>query len=127
MRRAAFAGAVSLLVALAGCRTARPAGPGDERFLGEGVASYYGKGFHGRPTASGEPFDKGAMTAAHRKLKFHSCVEVENLANGRRVQVRINDRGPYARGRIIDVSEAAGRKLGMLESGLARVRLYRCG
>lgn len=100
--------------------------PGFRRDLGEGLASYYGAGLDGRPTASGERFDKDALTAAHRSLPFGACVEVLNLANGRSVQVRINDRGPYARGRIIDVSEAAARQLGMIEAGVARVRLQAC-
>lgn len=95
-------------------------------FLGEGMASFYGKGFHGRPTASGERFDKEAMTAAHRTLRFGSCVRVVNVANGRAVEVRVNDRGPFVHGRIIDVSEGAARRLGMIQAGVARVRLYRC-
>ncbi len=94
-------------------------------FLGEGMASFYGEGFHGRPTASGERFDKEAMTAAHRTLRFGSCVRVVNVANGRTVEVRVNDRGPFVHGRIIDVSEGAARRLGMIQAGVARVRLYR--
>lgn len=66
------------------------------------------------------------MTAAHRTLKFGSCVEVRNLANDRTVEVRVNDRGPFVKGRIIDVSLAAARKLDMLEKGVARVRVSRC-
>lgn len=87
-----------------------------------GTAAYYGGKFHGRKTASGERFDKNAMTAAHRKLPFGTIVRVTNLANGRSVEVRINDRGPFGRG-IIDVSEAAAKKLGMIRRGVARVRL----
>ena len=94
--------------------------------LGEGLASYYGAGFDGRKTASGERFDKDALTAAHPKLKFGTCLEVENVGNGQTARVRVNDRGPYVGGRIIDVSEGAARKLGMLSGGVARVRLYRC-
>lgn len=94
--------------------------------LGAGVASWYGPGLHGNLTANGERFDKNALTAAHRKLPFNTCVRVKNVDNGREVQVRINDRGPYAKGRIIDVSEAAGRELGMIEKGVARVELRRC-
>ena len=88
-----------------------------------GDASWYGPGFHGRLTASGEVFDKEAMTAAHRTLPFGTLVRVRNLGNGREAVLRINDRGPFARGRILDVSEAAARKLGMVESGTARVRI----
>lgn len=95
-------------------------------YLGEGLASYYGPGLHGRPTASGERFNQHAMTAAHRKLPFGTCVRVVNMENGRAVEVRVNDRGPFKEGRIIDVSLAAGKKLGLLDKGLARVRLYRC-
>lgn len=88
-----------------------------------GEASWYGPGFHGRRTANGEIFDKEAKTAAHRTLPFGTLVRVRNLDNGREVVVRINDRGPFARGRILDLSEAAARVLGMVESGTARVRL----
>jgi rare lipoprotein A len=90
-----------------------------------GVASYYADAFHGRPTASGEPFDMYAMTAAHRRLPLGTMVRVKNLDNGREVVVRINDRGPYVRGRIIDLSYGAARELGMVEAGLARVEVER--
>ena len=75
------------------------------------------------PTASGEPYDKDAMTAAHRTLPFDAKVKVTNLANDKSVIVRINDRGPYAKHRIIDVSGAAARKLGMVDAGTAKVRI----
>lgn len=88
-----------------------------------GAASYYGDAFHGRKTASGERFDMWDMTAAHPRLPMGTRVRVTNLANGRAVVVRINDRGPYHGGRIIDVSYAAARKLGMIDSGTARVRV----
>lgn len=88
----------------------------------EGEASWYGPGFHGRRTANGETFDRGAMTAAHRSLPFGTLVRVTNLATGRPVVVRINDRGPYAGGRVIDLSEAAAGQIGMVPSGTARVR-----
>jgi len=88
-----------------------------------GKASYYGKGFHGKKTASGERFNKYAMTAAHRTLPFGTRVRVTNLANGAQVIVRINDRGPFKRSRIIDVSEGAAKALGMLSAGLAKVRV----
>lgn len=91
--------------------------------LGSGVASFYGRRFHGRRTANGERFDMGAMTAAHRTLPFGSLVRVTNPRNGRSVTVRINDRGPYARGRTIDVSRAAAEELGMIRRGHARVEL----
>ncbi len=97
---------------------------GDVRnLIGEGMASYYGSEFAGSRTANGERFDPGAMTAAHCSLAFHSRVAVTNLANGQEVIVRINDRGPWGKGRIIDISHAAARKIGMHRSGTARVKL----
>ena len=97
---------------------------GDSRSpLGEGMASYYGNEFAGSRTANSERFDPGAMTAAHRSLAFHSRVAVTNLANGQEVIVRINDRGPWGKGRIIDISHAAAREIGMHRSGTARVKL----
>lgn len=91
--------------------------------LGSGSASYYASKFHGRRTASGEAFDNGAMTAAHRTLPFGSLVRVTNPANGRSVVVRINDRGPFTRGRMIDVSRAAADELGLVARGHATVEL----
>jgi len=89
----------------------------------EGMASWYGKEFHGRPTASGERFDMHALTAAHPTLPFGARVRVTNLANGKSVTVRVNDRGPFTKGRIIDLSYAAAREIGIIESGTARVRV----
>jgi rare lipoprotein A len=89
----------------------------------KGEASYYADAFHGRKTASGERFDMHAMTAAHRKLAFGTRVRVTNLNNGREVVVRINDRGPYAGGRVIDVSHAAARKLDMIGAGVVPVKV----
>jgi rare lipoprotein A len=89
----------------------------------EGLASYYGDPHHGRPTASGEIFDKHAMTAAHRTLPFKTRVRVHDLENDRAVDVRINDRGPFVAGRVIDLSEEAGKRLGLVGPGTARVRL----
>src|SRR5690606_13032527 len=87
-----------------------------------GKASWYGGRFHGRRTASGERFDKHALTAAHRRLPFGTTVRVTNRRNGRSVTVRINDRGPFGRrGRIIDLSEAAARRLDMLRAGVVPV------
>lgn len=81
--------------------------------LETGIASWYGGRFHGRKTASGEAFDMNALTAAHRKLPFGSWVRVRNLVNGRSVDVRINDRGPYIKQRVIDLSRAAAQALGV--------------
>lgn len=88
-----------------------------------GIASWYGPGFHGRRTANGERFNQGEMTAAHRTLQMPSFVRVTNLDNGKSVVVRINDRGPYARGRIIDLSDRAAELLGYKSAGTARVRV----
>lgn len=89
----------------------------------EGKASWYGGKHHGGPTASGERFNKNAMTAAHRTLRMNTRVRVTNKRNGRTVEVRINDRGPYTKGRIIDLSEAAAKKLDMIEAGVVPVRV----
>ncbi len=89
----------------------------------QGIASYYGQKFHGRKTASGERFNNSAMTAAHRSAPFGSQIRVTNLSNGRSVVVRVNDRGPWVRGRIVDVSGVAARQLGMTGRGLTRVRV----
>lgn len=91
--------------------------------IGRGSASYYAAKFHGRRTASGERFDNSDMTAAHRTLPFGSLVRVTNPANGRSVVVRINDRGPFTRGRMIDVSRAAAEELGLVARGHATVEL----
>jgi rare lipoprotein A len=88
-----------------------------------GVASWYGKEFHGRVAANGEIFDMTALTAAHRKLPLGSLVRVVNLANGKQVHVRINDRGPYVIGRMLDLSHAAAAELGMVEAGTSVVHL----
>ena len=114
----------SLVLALACAHAPRTAGGGEP--IAEGVASYYGAAFRGRATASGERFDPDAFTAAHRTLAFGTCLRVESVASGRSVRVRVNDRGPYAGGRIIDLSEAAARALDLVRQGVGRVRLYRC-
>ncbi len=88
-----------------------------------GIASWYGPGFHGRRSASGERYNQNALTAAHRSLPFGTNVQVTNLNNGRSVIVRINDRGPFIRGRVIDLSAAAARVLGVMQTGVAPVRL----
>lgn len=89
----------------------------------EGVASWYGPNFHGKLTANGEQYDMHQLTAAHRTLPFNSIVKVQNLANGRSVMVRINDRGPFAKNRIIDLSKKAAREIGMIGTGTANVAL----
>jgi rare lipoprotein A len=89
-----------------------------------GTASWYGKAHHGQPTASGETYDMHALTAAHRSLPLGTRVLVTNLENDRTVEVRINDRGPFIRGRILDLSYAAARELGSLSDGKFRVKLH---
>ena len=129
---------VALLVA-AGCSRAGgtpgpsqgPSSPEGEEPLAEvaegweqeGAASWYGDAYHGRTTASGEPFDMRELTAAHRRLPFGTVVRVENLENGREVELRINDRGPFVQGRVLDVSRRGAEELGFLHEGTAEVRL----
>lgn len=93
------------------------------RLAFQGIASFYGREFAGRPTATGERFNPEAMTAAHRSLPFGTRVRVTNTRNGRSVVVRINDRGPFIRGRVIDLSTGAARSIGMINSGVAPVRI----
>jgi rare lipoprotein A len=113
-----------LLLGLAACSSnPEPMTSVSSGWSEQGEASWYGPGFHGNRTASGEVYDMEAMTAAHRQLPFGTRVQVENLDNGRRTVVRINDRGPFAHGRIIDLSRAAAREVGMLGTGVAEVRL----
>ncbi len=97
--------------------------PAEPLFVQRGVASWYGGWHHGRKTANGERFNKAELTAAHRTLPFNSIVRVRNLTNQREVVVRINDRGPFIRGRIIDLSEAAARELGMIRAGIVPVEI----
>lgn len=125
--------AVSLAAALAGCSTSRPTAPATSpsspsatgEHIGSGKASYYGDRHHNKLTASGERFDQAALTAAHRSLPFGTNVRVTNTRNGKSVVVRINDRGPFVRGRIIDLSKAAFERIGSTRSGILRVRLER--
>ncbi|MES1946958.1 rplA family protein [Salinisphaera sp. C84B14] len=116
---------ISLIVAcvtallLSGCAGLRTPGGVYQR----GEAAYYASSFDGRRTASGDRFDSRRLTAAHRRLPFGSRVEVTNENNGRSVIVTINDRGPYTRGRIIDLSRRAAEKIDMIRSGVAPVTL----
>ncbi len=96
----------------------------DTAVIEEGIASWYGPNFHGKLTANGETYDMDGMTAAHRSLPFNTVVQVENLDNGKDVVVRINDRGPYAHNRIIDLSRRAARQIDMEDAGTARVQLF---
>jgi rare lipoprotein A len=101
-------------------------GPADEdRVIAKGLASWYGGKFHGRRTASGEIFDKTAFTAAHKTLPFGTLVRVKSLRTGKEVVVRINDRGPHVKKRVIDLSGAAASALGLKSRGVATVVLLR--
>jgi rare lipoprotein A len=90
-----------------------------------GQASFYGPGFYGGLTANGEVFRPGTMTAAHPSLPLGTWIRVTNRDNGRSVKIRVNDRGPYYGGRILDLAEAAAQRLGMVKSGVARVCISR--
>lgn len=94
-----------------------------QQYKNTGVASWYGKPFHGRATANGEVYNQNSLTAAHPTLPLPSVVRVTNLENGRSVILRVNDRGPFAKGRIIDVSSQAAKVLGFYEQGTARVKV----
>lgn len=136
IRDVSLAIALAALLALEGCSSSAPprarhalvdvdyppaviTADGAER----GVSSWYGPGFHGQATASGERYDQDAMTAAHRTLPLGVWIEVKNLRNGRRVRVRVNDRGPYKHGRVLDLSRAAAESLDMLGPGTANVEI----
>lgn len=88
-----------------------------------GQASWYGRKFHGKPTASGETYSMYEMTAAHPTLPFNTQIKVTNLENGKVAYLRVNDRGPYSKGRILDVSQAAARELGFELKGIAQIKL----
>ncbi len=94
-----------------------------ERYIQYGKASWYGRQFHGKKTASGERFNKRSFTAAHKQLPFGTIIKVTNLRNGKDVYVRINDRGPFVSGRIVDISRAAAEAIGFRKRGVARVRV----
>lgn len=122
---------VSFLLSIAACaplfkeRVYAPR-PGEEDFWGYrevGLASWYGEEYHGRLTANGEIYDMYASTAAHRTLPFHTVVRVVNLENGKVTKARINDRGPFIPGRIIDLSKKGAQEIGILSTGTARVSL----
>ena len=113
-------GVCALLSLLTGCASHDVDPRGYDK---TGTASYYGARHHGKRTASAEPFNQNALTAAHPRLPFGTRLLVTNLSNKKSVVVRVNDRGPYTRGRIIDVSRKAAQQLGMLRSGTAKVRV----
>jgi rare lipoprotein A len=96
-------------------------------FQQKGIASWYGKKFHGRKTSNGEVYNMYGISAAHKTLPFNTVVRVHNLDNGKRIDVRINDRGPFVRGRIIDLSYGAAQELGLVGPGTARVKIVALG
>jgi rare lipoprotein A len=120
-RHAAWLLPILLAAALEGCAGSVP--PPGSAVTHVGFASYYGREFAGRRTASGERYDPHRLTAAHRSLPFGTRLLVTNLDNGRSVVVRVNDRGPQRRDRILDVSSRAAERLGFASAGLARVRI----
>ncbi|WP_186402788.1 septal ring lytic transglycosylase RlpA family protein [Sphingopyxis sp. P1IMeth2] len=115
--------AMSLALVLAMPAVAQDQFGGGETEIGNGTASYYGRELAGNRTASGERFDPDQMTAAHPTLAFGSKVRVTNLSNGQSVIVRVNDRGPFGGRRVIDISQAAAKEIGMHRSGTAKVSL----
>jgi len=124
MRRWVAVAVIAVLLSGCGLFSRRPtpieSRPGASQ---TGVASWYGPGFHGNPTSSGEVYDQYELTAAHQTLPLGTRVMVTNLENGRAVEVRVNDRGPFVDNRIIDLSRAAANSLGMIGPGTARVRI----
>jgi len=101
--------------------------PSSEGYVEKGTASWYGRQFHGRKTSNGEVYDMYEQTAAHKTLPMNTQVLVENLENGREMVVRINDRGPFVKGRIIDLSLTAARKLAIIDQGTAKVKVTALG
>lgn len=118
----ALLSAATLLVAIIGCFVINKMDPAGS-FQEKGLASWYGKPFHGKITASGTKFDMNALTAAHKTLPFNTSVKVKSLANNKVVTVKINDRGPFVDDRIIDLSYGAAKKLDMLNKGLMKVEI----
>jgi rare lipoprotein A len=101
--------------------------PSAEGYSEQGIASWYGPGFHGRLTSNGEVYDMHSMTAAHKTLPMNTMLLVKNLENGRQTVVRVNDRGPFVQGRIIDLSLTAAKSIGIAEKGIARVQVTALG
>lgn len=112
-------------LALIGCAgsSRNPGEVGGVSNVTEGLASYYGHQYHGRLTANGETYDENALTAAHRTLAFGTMIRVSNLSNGKKVVLRVNDRGPFVDGRIVDLSFRGAQDLDMVKAGVVKVRL----
>jgi len=117
---------ISLSLLLMAChrRSVPSALPGEGKLITEiGIASYYSNKFDGKPTSSGEVFHQNKLTGAHRELPFNTLVKVTNLSNNKSVIIRINDRGPFIKGRLIDLSRSAAEKLDMIEAGIIKVKI----
>lgn len=112
-----------MLTASLGCADQENETADQNTFTQQGKASYYARSFHGEETANGETFNQNALVAAHKTLPFGTQVQVTNLDNGKQVTVRINDRGPFKPGRIIDLSRLAAREIDLLDEGLAPVEI----
>lgn len=111
-----------LTLSFSSCTTTGSA-HGQRGYTEEGKASYYSNKLHGRKMANGKPYHKGKLTAAHRTLPFGTKVKVTNLKTNKTVKVKITDRGPFVKGRVVDLSEAAARKLNYIDAGIAPVRV----
>ena len=114
--------AVAVALCLSSCATTAPSF-GEKGYTEKGKASYYGRKFQGRKMANGERYKRNKLTAAHRRLPFGTHVEVTNLQNNKSVRVEITDRGPFVRGRIVDLSEAAARRIDMIKGGVVPIKL----
>ena len=123
LRNSRVFAALTIVALLSGCGGGGSEPTSEPGSVQEGKASYYAHKFHGRPTASGEIYDENDMTAAHRTLDFGTTVRVTNLYNGKQVVVRINDRGPFVEGRIIDLSYKAAGEMDMIAAGVVKVRV----
>jgi rare lipoprotein A len=111
--------AITILLISCCCLTGAPS----SSYVQVGKASYYGDEFHGKKTASGEIYNKWALTCAHKKIPFGTKLRITNLENKKSVVVKVNDRGPFIRGRIIDLSYAAAKKIGMIKHGVVKVKI----
>ena len=118
MKRVLFI-VIVLLITASSCHRKSFEGSGTET----GMASFYSESYNGKKTANGEIYHSSHLTAAHKKLPFGTKVKVTNLSNGKTVKVRVNDRGPFVNGRIIDLTRAAARKLDMVDAGVVKVRI----
>ncbi len=114
---------LALVLLMFSCAGPRRAGYYKEGYTERGLASWYGKDFHGRKTANGEVYDMYKLTAAHKTLPLGVYARVTNLENGKEIKVKVNDRGPFIRGRFLDLSYGAAKELGMVEAGVGKVEL----